>query len=143
MCCNLPDYMSAGNPNKHCCSLVLLHDALCFSICCPSVVQGFAVAFSAFTDIAPVMVIAIGLHNIPEGLICAAPFYAATGSKWKVRQKTLNRFVAAPKWLCPSVACHARWTCQLLKKCWHHLSWTALHTSFQTRPPAKQVRRPT
>lgn len=42
-------------------------------------------AFSAFTDIAPIMVLAIGLHNIPEGLICAAPFYAATGSKWKVR----------------------------------------------------------
>jgi ZIP family zinc transporter len=47
--------------------------------------EGFAVAFSAFTDIAPIMVLAIGLHNIPEGLICAAPFYAATGSKWKVR----------------------------------------------------------
>lgn len=46
--------------------------------------EGFAVAFSAFTDIAPIMVVAIGLHNIPEGLICAAPLYAATGSKWKV-----------------------------------------------------------
>lgn len=45
--------------------------------------EGFAVAFSAFTDIAPVMVLAIGLHNIPEGLICAAPLYAATGSKWQ------------------------------------------------------------
>lgn len=46
--------------------------------------QGFAVAFSAFTDIGWIMVLAIGLHNVPEGLICAAPLYAATRSKWKV-----------------------------------------------------------
>lgn len=46
--------------------------------------QGFAVAFSAFTDIGWIMVLAIGLHNISEGLICAAPLYAATRSKWKV-----------------------------------------------------------
>ncbi|KAG2485956.1 hypothetical protein HYH03_015399 [Edaphochlamys debaryana] len=43
--------------------------------------EGFAVAFSAFTDIGPVMALAIALHNIPEGVIVAAPIYAATGSR--------------------------------------------------------------
>eukprot|EP00198_Chlamydomonas_reinhardtii_P005322 XP_001694658.1 ZIP family transporter [Chlamydomonas reinhardtii] len=41
------------------------------------------VAFSAFTDFGPVMALAIALHNIPEGVIIAAPIYAATGSRWK------------------------------------------------------------
>ncbi|KAG2437289.1 hypothetical protein HXX76_005947 [Chlamydomonas incerta] len=45
--------------------------------------EGFAVAFSAFTDFGPVMALAIALHNIPEGVIIAAPIYAATGSRWK------------------------------------------------------------
>ncbi|KXZ54222.1 hypothetical protein GPECTOR_5g314 [Gonium pectorale] len=43
--------------------------------------EGFAVAFSAFTDFGPVMALAIALHNIPEGIIVAAPIYAATGSR--------------------------------------------------------------
>ncbi|WIA16503.1 hypothetical protein OEZ85_013182 [Tetradesmus obliquus] len=43
--------------------------------------EGFAVAFSAFTNIGPIMALAIALHNIPEGLVIAAPLYAATGSK--------------------------------------------------------------
>jgi ZIP family zinc transporter len=43
--------------------------------------EGFAVAFSSFTDIGPVMATAIGVHNIPEGIIVAAPVYAATGSR--------------------------------------------------------------
>jgi len=60
--------------------------------------EGFAVAFSAFTDIAPVMVLAIGLHNIPEGLICAAPLYAATGSKWQVRGLTPSGFQGGCLW---------------------------------------------
>lgn len=29
------------------------------------------------------MALAIALHNIPEGIIIAAPIYAATGSRWK------------------------------------------------------------
>jgi len=29
------------------------------------------------------MAIAIAVHNIPEGVIVAAPVYAATGSRWK------------------------------------------------------------
>ena len=40
--------------------------------------EGFAVAFSSFTEIGPIMAIAIGLHNVPEGIIVAAPVYAAT-----------------------------------------------------------------
>ena len=45
--------------------------------------EGFAVAFSSFTEIGPIMAIAIGLHNVPEGIIVAAPVYAATGSRRK------------------------------------------------------------
>ncbi len=40
-------------------------------------------AFSAFTDFGPIMALAIALHNIPEGVIIAAPIYAATNSRWK------------------------------------------------------------
>jgi hypothetical protein len=29
------------------------------------------------------MALAIALHNIPEGVIIAAPIYAATGNRWK------------------------------------------------------------
>jgi ZIP family zinc transporter len=43
--------------------------------------EGFAVAFSAFTPVGPIMCGAIAAHNIPEGLVIAAPIYAATGSK--------------------------------------------------------------
>ena len=43
--------------------------------------EGFAVAFSAFTDFGPVMAAAIAVHNIPEGIIVAAPVYAATGER--------------------------------------------------------------
>lgn len=45
--------------------------------------EGFAVAFSAFTDFGAIMALAIAVHNIPEGVIVAAPVYAATGSRWK------------------------------------------------------------
>ncbi|GIM05518.1 hypothetical protein Vretimale_9986 [Volvox reticuliferus] len=45
--------------------------------------EGFAVAFSAFTDFGPIMALAIALHNIPEGVIVAAPIFAATGSRWR------------------------------------------------------------
>jgi ZIP family zinc transporter len=41
------------------------------------------VAFSAFTDFGAVMALAIAVHNIPEGVIVAAPVYAATNSRWK------------------------------------------------------------
>ena len=43
--------------------------------------EGFAVAFSATTELGPVMALAVAVHNIPEGLIVAAPIYAATGSR--------------------------------------------------------------
>eukprot|EP00967_Tisochrysis_lutea_P111300 scaffold174862_cov30-Tisochrysis_lutea.AAC.1 len=29
------------------------------------------------------MAVAIALHNVPEGIIIAAPIFAATGSRWK------------------------------------------------------------
>jgi ZIP family zinc transporter len=45
--------------------------------------EGFAVAFSAYTQIGPIMALAIAVHNIPEGIIVAAPIYAATGSRWR------------------------------------------------------------
>ncbi|KAK9835162.1 hypothetical protein WJX81_002306 [Elliptochloris bilobata] len=45
--------------------------------------EGFAVAFSAFTDFGGIMALAIAIHNIPEGVIVAAPVYAATGSRCK------------------------------------------------------------
>ena len=38
-------------------------------------------AFSSFTDVGVVMATAIGVHNVPEGIIVAAPVYAATGSR--------------------------------------------------------------
>lgn len=43
--------------------------------------EGFAVAFSAYTSVGIMMCGAIAMHNIPEGLVIAAPIYAATGSK--------------------------------------------------------------
>ena len=43
--------------------------------------EGFAVAFSAQTELGPVMALAVAVHNVPEGLIVAAPIYAATGSR--------------------------------------------------------------
>ena len=49
----------------------------------PCVVQGFAVAFASFTEFGPIMAAAIAIHNVPEGVIVAAPMYAATGSRWK------------------------------------------------------------
>ena len=42
---------------------------------------GFAVAFSSYTSVGPVMAAAIGVHNVPEGIIVAAPVFAATGSR--------------------------------------------------------------
>ncbi|GLI62396.1 hypothetical protein VaNZ11_005013 [Volvox africanus] len=45
--------------------------------------EGFAVAFSAFTEFGPIMALAIAVHNIPEGVIVAAPIFAATGSRWR------------------------------------------------------------
>eukprot|EP01025_Chloroclados_australasicus_P058655 TRINITY_DN7389_c0_g2_i2.p2 TRINITY_DN7389_c0_g2~~TRINITY_DN7389_c0_g2_i2.p2 ORF type:complete len:182 (+),score=30.48 TRINITY_DN7389_c0_g2_i2:43-546(+) len=43
--------------------------------------EGFAVAFSSYTDFGLIMTMAIAVHNIPEGVIVAAPMYAATGSR--------------------------------------------------------------
>jgi ZIP family zinc transporter len=56
---------------------------MAFTMTLHNLPEGFAVAFSAFTDFGPVMAAAIAVHNIPEGVIVAAPVYAATGSRWK------------------------------------------------------------
>ncbi|KAK9816964.1 hypothetical protein WJX72_007575 [[Myrmecia] bisecta] len=56
---------------------------MAFSMTLHNIPEGFAVAFSAFTDFGPVMALAIAVHNIPEGVIVAAPVFAATGSRWK------------------------------------------------------------
>jgi len=45
--------------------------------------EGFAVAFSSFTDFGPIMAFAIAVHNIPEGYIISLPLYLSTGSRWK------------------------------------------------------------
>jgi len=39
------------------------------------------VAFSSFTPLGPLMAAAIAVHNIPEGVVVAAPVFAATGSR--------------------------------------------------------------
>ena len=41
------------------------------------------VAFASFTNLGPIMALAIAVHNIPEGVIVAAPVFAATGNRWK------------------------------------------------------------
>ena len=56
---------------------------MAFTMTLHNLPEGFAVAFSAFTDFGPIMAAAIAVHNIPEGVIVAAPVYAATGSRWK------------------------------------------------------------
>lgn len=56
---------------------------MAFTMTLHNLPEGFAVAFSSFTDFGPIMAAAIALHNIPEGIIVAAPVYAATGSRWK------------------------------------------------------------
>ncbi|CAD7696209.1 unnamed protein product [Ostreobium quekettii] len=45
--------------------------------------EGFAVAFTALSDVGPIVAASIALHNIPEGIIVAAPIFAATGSRCK------------------------------------------------------------
>lgn len=40
------------------------------------------VAFASFTDFGGIMALAIAVHNIPEGVIVAAPVFAATGNRW-------------------------------------------------------------
>ena len=34
-------------------------------------------------DFAPLMCVAVAVHNVPEGVVCAAPIFAATGSRTK------------------------------------------------------------
>jgi len=59
--------------------------------------EGFAVAFSSFTDFGPYMAFAIAIHNIPEqGVIVAAPVYAATGSRWKAMGIALASGLSEP-----------------------------------------------
>lgn len=56
---------------------------LCLPVCSRAAQpEGFAVAFSAMTPTGgPLMCFVIACHNVPEGLVIAAPIYAATGSK--------------------------------------------------------------
>jgi hypothetical protein len=54
---------------------------MAFTMTLHNLPEGFAVAFSAYTDFGPVMAAAIAVHNIPEGVIVSAPVYAATGSR--------------------------------------------------------------
>lgn len=43
--------------------------------------EGFAVAFSSYTDVGLLMATAVAVHNVPEGIIVAAPVYAATNNR--------------------------------------------------------------
>lgn len=63
--------------------LLRLGFLMAFTMTLHNLPEGFAVAFSAFTDVGPIMAAAIAVHNIPEGIVVAAPVYAATGSRWK------------------------------------------------------------
>ena len=45
--------------------------------------EGFAVGFSALTDVGPIVALAIAVHNIPEGIIIGAPIFASTRSRAK------------------------------------------------------------
>ena len=47
--------------------------------------EGVAVAMSTLShlDFAPLMCVAVAVHNVPEGVVCAAPIFAATGSRSK------------------------------------------------------------
>jgi zinc transporter, ZIP family len=75
----------AGRPTSRLRSseLLRLGMLMAFTMTLHNLPEGFAVAFSAFTDFGPIMATAIAVHNIPEGIIVAAPVYAATGSRWK------------------------------------------------------------
>lgn len=70
------DFPPQRSPHPRC---LLAH--ACLRACVRLQPEGFAVAFSAFTPVGPVMCGAIAAHNLPEGLVVAAPIYAATGSK--------------------------------------------------------------
>ncbi|MEW5309182.1 MAG: hypothetical protein WDW38_001087 [Sanguina aurantia] len=63
--------------------LLRLGMLMAFTMTLHNLPEGFAVAFSAYTDFGPIMALAIAVHNIPEGIIVAAPIFAATGDRWK------------------------------------------------------------
>ena len=46
------------------------------------VASGSQVAFASYTNLGGIMALAIAVHNIPEGVIVAAPVFAATGNRW-------------------------------------------------------------
>jgi len=47
--------------------------------------EGMAIAIGAVTDVqlSFTIALAIAIHNVPEGICTAAPYYKATGSRWK------------------------------------------------------------
>lgn len=65
--------------------------------------EGFAVAFSAMTDLGPIMALSIAMHNIPEGIIVAGPVFAATGSRWKAVGLALASGMSEPLGACLAV----------------------------------------
>merc|ERR1712130_218013 len=69
---------------------------MCLVMTLHNLPEGFAVAFSSFTDFGPYMAFAIAIHNIPEGVIVAAPVYAATGSRWKAMAIALASGLSEP-----------------------------------------------
>eukprot|EP00899_Mesostigma_viride_P000475 jgi/Mesvir1/10428/Mv12692-RA.1 len=60
--------------------------------------EGVAVAMATMSDESYGMLtaVAIAFHNIPEGIVCAAPVYAATGSRWKALALALASGLAEP-----------------------------------------------
>lgn len=59
---------------------------------------GVAVAIGAMssTHTGFVVMFAIAMHNIPEGLAIAVPIFAATGSRWKALAMTLASGLSEP-----------------------------------------------
>ncbi|GMH32984.1 hypothetical protein BSKO_00818 [Bryopsis sp. KO-2023] len=66
--------------------------------------EGFAVAFSAMTDLGPIMALSIAMHNIPEGVIIAGPVFAATGSRWKAVGLAFASGMSEPLGACLAVS---------------------------------------
>ncbi len=60
--------------------------------------KGIAVAVGALKSARTGFVVmsAIAMHNIPEGLAIAIPIYAATGSRWKALLMTFASGVSEP-----------------------------------------------
>lgn len=60
--------------------------------------EGIATFMAGYTDVSLgiQVTIAIAMHNIPEGISVAMPIYFATGSKWKAAKYTFLSGFAEP-----------------------------------------------